>query len=191
MKLNNLSEKEKEFVTTISYLGTVYNKTFSEEDLTVWYDLLGEYPDEVLVKVIKNLAKTEKFLPAISTIIEECDKYRELDRFEVLEYMREKNYFKNGEEYFKAKQWLREKTIPSWFKGDLTKFYNEMLNTPELNYVKTKEMPKALPPQELEIETFECQNCHETRLLVEMGSSEVCLQDNVCIYCQEQGYGRE
>lgn len=202
MKLENLSEAEKEFVNTIGYLGQIYNKTFSEKELTVWYDILGSIPDEILVKSIKELIKTEKFMPVPATILEKCKTYKPLDRFEVLEYMRYKNYFKNADEYFKAQIWLSSGNIPEWFKKEIKKYHDMLLNGDKsfyeaqenpTNYVKVQEKTKKIGtrPLYIEAETFECANCHEVRLLDEIGSTEVCLQDGVCIYCQEQGYGLE
>ena len=34
-----------------------------------------------------------------------------------------------------------------------------------------------------------CHNCYEYRTLDEMGHSELALQDNICEYCMENGYG--
>lgn len=164
MRLDNLNEKEKEFVNTISYLGTIYNKSFTEQDLTVWYDILKEYPDEVLVKAIKEIAKTEKFMPTPATVIEMCNKFKELDRFEVLEYMRYKNYFKNAEEYLKAHTWLQTGVIPEWFKTEIKKYHDMLLNDDKeyieaqqepTVYIKAHEKPKVITTQPLRIEMEE------------------------------------
>ena len=39
-------------------------------------------------------------------------------------------------------------------------------------------------------ETFICGNCGEEYTMDEHGESELALQDNICIYCMEDGYGR-
>ena len=44
---------KKDFINTITYLGLAYNKTFTEQEIVVWYDMLGEYPEEVLNKSVK------------------------------------------------------------------------------------------------------------------------------------------
>ena len=136
MKLNNMSEREKEFVSTMAYLGLAYNRSFNEQELDVWYDILKEYPDEVLVRVVKDIIKTEKFLPSISKVVEECKKYKKLDRYEVLEQMRANNYFKTAEEYLKAKQWLEEGVMPEWFKQALKENYNILIDDSEGHYIK-------------------------------------------------------
>lgn len=53
-----------------------------------------------------------------------------------------------------------------------------------------KKLDKILEKYENEEETFECQNCHEILPEDEKGSSELALQDEICIYCMENGYGR-
>ena len=39
-------------------------------------------------------------------------------------------------------------------------------------------------------EITQCQCCGEYRTLDEMGTSELALQDHICEYCMEDGYGR-
>lgn len=53
-----------------------------------------------------------------------------------------------------------------------------------------KKLDTILKKYEIEEETFECQNCHEVLPIDEKGSSELALQDGICIYCMENGYGR-
>lgn len=127
---------KKDFINTITYLGLAYNKNFTEQEMVVWYDMLGEYPEEVLNKSVKDLVGREKFMPKISDVIEECNKYKKLDRYEVLESLRAKNYFKDGSEYLKAKQWLEEGTMPEWFKEVLKEQYNILLDDNSTKYIK-------------------------------------------------------
>jgi hypothetical protein len=138
MELTKLEDKKREFINTIGYLGTIYNKTFTEKELEVWYDMLKDYPDEVLVKVIKEIGKTEQFMPTIATIISKCKEYKPLDRFEVLEIMRANNYFKTADEYMKAKHWLETGVIPQWFKDEITKTYNTILED-NGHYISTEQ----------------------------------------------------
>lgn len=132
--------ERENFTNTMSYLGAIYGKDFKDSEIAVWYDILKEYPEEVLNRAIKQLAKTEKFLPAIATIVQECDKYKALTRFEVLEYMRYKNYFKTADEYLKAKEWLERKAMPEWFKEDIKKYYEMILS--DTDYIQAFEEPK-------------------------------------------------
>ena len=127
---------KKDFINTITYLGLAYNKNFTDQEMLVWYDMLGEYPEEVLNKSIKDLVSREKYMPKISDVIEECKKYKKLDRYEVLERLRAKNYFKDGSEYLKAKQWLEEGIMPEWFKEVLKEQYNILLDDNSTKYIK-------------------------------------------------------
>ena len=134
--MNNLTKEEQEFLNTLGFLGMAYNKTFTSEETKVWYEMLKEYPDEVLVKVIKDLIKNEQFMPSIARIIEECKKYKKLDRYEVLEQMRVKGFFKTADEYMKAQKWLEEGLMPEWFKEALKLNYNILLDDNSNHYIK-------------------------------------------------------
>jgi len=63
--------------------------------------------------------------------------------------------------------------------------YNEVIDgiIEEINKLEEKE--------ETEFEDcFVCQNCREMYPLEEMGTSELAMQDQICVYCMEDGYGR-
>ena len=55
---------------------------------------------------------------------------------------------------------------------------------------KLDEMNSRWIDEEQDDDTFECQNCHERYSEDEKGSSELALQDGICTYCMEDGYGR-
>lgn len=142
--MNNLTKEEQDFLNTMGFLGMAYNKTFTNEEIKVWYEMLKEYPDEVLVKVIKDLIKIEQFMPSIAKIIEECKKYKKLDRYEVLEQMRVKGFFKTADEYMKAQQWLEEGIMPEWFKQALKDYYNILLDDGDNHYIKQENNNKQV-----------------------------------------------
>lgn len=142
--MNNLTKEEQDFLNTMGFLGMAYNKTFTNEEIKVWYEMLKEYPDEVLVKVIKDLIKIEQFMPSIAKIIEECKKYKKLDRYEVLEQMRVKGFFETADEYMKAQQWLEEGIMPEWFKQALKDYYNILLDDGDNHYIKQENNNKQV-----------------------------------------------
>lgn len=120
----------EQFKDSMSYLGIAYGKEFTQQELTVYYDFLKEFSDETLVKAIKNIIKTSKFMPKINELVEECENSKEQARFEILEYMKAMGYFKESgyaiSEYEKAIKWLETGVIPHWFKDDMTKYYKMM-----------------------------------------------------------------
>ena len=57
-----------DFLNIMKILGTAYNKDFTEEQVEVWYSMLNEYTVEQLTNAIKELIKTEEYLPTIAHI---------------------------------------------------------------------------------------------------------------------------
>lgn len=59
---------KEEFLEGITLLGVAYNKEFTQEQVEVWYSMLGGYTKEQLRNAIKELIKTETYLPTIAHI---------------------------------------------------------------------------------------------------------------------------
>lgn len=116
----------EQFKDSMAYLGVAYGKEFTQQELTIHYDFLKEYSDATLVNAIKNIIKKSKFLPKINELVEECENCKEQVKYDVLEFMRSKGYFKTLSEYEKATKWLEIGNIPSWFKDDLNEHYKMM-----------------------------------------------------------------
>lgn len=116
----------EQFKDSMAYLGIAYGKEFTQQELTIYYDFLKEYSDATLVTAIKSIIKKSKFLPKITELLEECDKCKEHIKIDVLEFMRNKGYFKTLSEYEKATRWLETGIIPDWFKADLNEHYKMM-----------------------------------------------------------------
>lgn len=114
---------EMELITGLKYLGIAYGKEFDKDECKVYYDFLQKYQYDVFRKAVKNLIEKTKFLPKLSEIIDECEKCKGTQRFEVLEIMHAKGYFKDPSEYEKATKWLTEGIIPTWFLDDMRKYY--------------------------------------------------------------------
>lgn len=59
---------KKEFLEGITLLGVAYDKEFTKEQIEVWYSMLGGYSKKQFRNAIKELIKTEKYLPTIADI---------------------------------------------------------------------------------------------------------------------------
>lgn len=59
---------KEDFIKCIKMLSIAYNKDFTEEQVEVWYSMLGEYTIEEFSKAIQDLIKTEEYLPSIAHI---------------------------------------------------------------------------------------------------------------------------
>lgn len=117
---------EKEFSVNMTYLGLAYGKEYTPQELSVYYDFLKEFSDDVLTNAIKNIIKSSNFPPKISELVEECKKLKSKTKYDVLDFMNKKGYFAAPTEYEKAIRYLEINVIPDWFKADMKEYYKMM-----------------------------------------------------------------
>lgn len=117
---------EQELVKGLTYLGTAYGKEYSKMECEQHYDFLRDYSYETFVAAIKSIIKKSKFLPKITELLEECDNFKEKTKFEILEFMNSKGYFKTSNEYDKAIHFMERGIIPEWLKQDINEYYKMM-----------------------------------------------------------------
>lgn len=117
---------KEELTKGLSYLGMAYGKEYSSIECEQHYDFLREYNYQTFVEAVKSIIRKSKFLPKITELLEECEKYKEHTKFEVLEFMKSKGYFKATSEYEKAIKYLETNVIPEWFRNDLNEHYRMM-----------------------------------------------------------------
>ena len=129
-------EKSKKISKFIAKLKPFYPKYFNDlkkEDFVIltntYNEMLGSYSEEALNEVAKDIIKTKKYMPSISEIIELCDSTKTRVRNEIVEKMIKDDYFKDPREIDKIYMWLEEGIIPEWFKKDMMKYYNQMIDT--------------------------------------------------------------
>ena len=60
--------KKEEFIKGMALLGVAYNKEFKEDEISVWYQMLGNYTEEEFSRAVQELIKTEDYLPSIAKI---------------------------------------------------------------------------------------------------------------------------
>lgn len=118
----------EEFIKNMTYLGLAYDKQYTQEEIKLYYDFLKDFNDDVIVKAIKEIIKTSKFIPKITELVECCQKIKESIRFDVLEYMNKVGYFKDTREYQKASLFLEKNVIPYWLQKDIDIYYKLMVN---------------------------------------------------------------
>lgn len=75
----------KEFIKNMTYLGLAYDKQYTQEEIKLYYDFLKDFSDDVIVKAIKEIIKTSKFIPKITELVEKCQSIKENISFDVLE----------------------------------------------------------------------------------------------------------
>lgn len=65
---------KEDFLEGITLLGVAYDKEFTQEQVELWYLMLGNYTKEQLRNAIKELIKTETYLPTIAHITKQIAK---------------------------------------------------------------------------------------------------------------------
>lgn len=80
------------------------------------------YPYEIANKSIKNIIRRNKYMPSVAEIVEECEEVQKQNKYEVIEIMKQNNYFANSNEIEKAKKFIDENIIPDWLKKDMELF---------------------------------------------------------------------
>lgn len=59
---------KQDFLEGMTILGVAYDKEFTEEQVSVWYQMLGNYTKQEFKSAIQELIKTEEYLPSIAKI---------------------------------------------------------------------------------------------------------------------------
>lgn len=132
-------EKSKSISVFIAKLKMAYPNYFKElsneqmlDLIALYQDMLGNYNEQTLDKVAKEIIKTKKYMPSISEIIELCDECKVHVQNEIVEYMIKDGYFKSPREIDKIYMWMEEGIIPEWFRNDMKKYYSKMIGTKNL-----------------------------------------------------------
>ena len=125
--------KQEELVKGWKVLGIAYGKDFTQEECVTYYEFLQEYTYETFKAAVKNLIKKTKFLPKISELVEECENCKSQLKFEVIEFMKAKGYFKTPSEYDKTIAWYAKGITPDWLMEDMKQYY-KMMQQEKLSY---------------------------------------------------------
>lgn len=59
---------KQEFLEGMTFLGIAYNKGFTQQEIEVWYQMLGQYTKEEFSNATQELIKTHRSLPSIAEI---------------------------------------------------------------------------------------------------------------------------
>ena len=124
------------FIAKLKMAYPNYFKDLSNQQMldliALYQDMLGNYNEQTLDKVAKDIIKTKKYMPSMSEIIELCDNCKIHVQNEIVEYMIKDGYFHSPREIEKVYLWLEEGLIPAWFKEDMKKYYSKMIGTKNL-----------------------------------------------------------
>ena len=109
-----------------------FNKLTDEELIALaqmYKDELSSYNEKTLNIAIKNLIRSNKYMPSLNEIISECESNKTHNANTILERMKKDGYFKNANELDKAYMWLAEGIIPTWLKEDMKTYQQALLTS--------------------------------------------------------------
>lgn len=115
---------KEECVKGLKYLSLAYgNNGYSREECEIYYEFLQAYEYDIFRHAVKNIIKSSKFIPKITELVEECEKEKKASKFEIVEFMKQRGYFKAPTEYEKANLFLERGIIPEWLQNDINKYF--------------------------------------------------------------------
>lgn len=137
--------QKEEFLTAVTFLGLVYSKELTQEQVAAWYTFFREDDYDELRNAIKRLSVKSKFFPSVAELKEEMAVRAapELDADEawssVIRAIGRYGYY-NPEEAMSSMSDLTQNTIRSmggfqricasedneWLRKDFCRIYNDM-----------------------------------------------------------------
>lgn len=90
--------------------------------ISMYQEELSEYDELTLMTVVKSIIRTNKYMPSLKELIDECEKVKIRNRNLIINRMQQDGYFKSLDEVAKAYNFLSTGIIPDWFLKDLKKY---------------------------------------------------------------------
>lgn len=124
------------FLTKLKLAYPRYFKELENEDFiglsNMLEELLSNYSEIILNEVAKEIIKTKRYMPSVAEILDICENTKVYVRNEIVEEMIKDGYFKSPLEIDKIYMWMGEGIIPEWFRKDMMKYYNKMIESKNL-----------------------------------------------------------
>lgn len=103
---------KEQLLKGLKYLGVAYNKEFTQEQASVWFDMFKDDDYKTFSQAVKRLISTNQFMPSIAEIKKEIAKLenplltlRAEDEWEeVLKAIRKYGYYKQEEAFNSLKE---------------------------------------------------------------------------------------
>ena len=87
-----------DFLEGIKILSYCYLKVISNDDISIWYEMLHDIESEVFKKAIIELCKERTYMPTIHDILDKTKVVKNDYYLSILEQMKKDGYFKLGVE---------------------------------------------------------------------------------------------
>lgn len=121
-----------DFVEGIKILSSCYQKVISNDDISIWYEMLQDIESEAFKKAIIELCKERA--PTIHDILDKTKTVKNNYYLAILEQMKKDGYFKLGvvplspeqedRNYGKSIRWIESGIIPGFLLEDMQKYIN-------------------------------------------------------------------
>lgn len=138
---------ELEFLQVMSFLGTVYSKEYTKEEIEVWYTFFKDYILNSMKSAIKKIVAISKYPPSISELLDAIKDNNKNNIYEVIGRMKDDGYFKKGSygelsdeqalrNYEKILAWVDKGIIPEWFQEDMKDYMTDnKITTTDIKYL--------------------------------------------------------
>lgn len=127
-----------DFLEGIKILSYCYLKVISNDDISIWYEMLHDIESEVFKKAIIELCKERTYMPTIHDILDKTKVVKNDYYLSILEQMKKDGYFKLGVEplspeqedrnYSKSVRWIEREIIPGFLLEEMQKYINKSSN---------------------------------------------------------------
>ena len=127
-----------DFVEGIKILSSCYQKAISNDDISIWYEMLQDIESEAFKKAIIELCKERAYMPTIHDILDKTKTVKNNYYLSILEQMKKDGYFRLGVEplspeqedrnYGKSIRQIERGFIPGFLLEDMQKYINKSSN---------------------------------------------------------------
>ena len=121
--------KKLDFLSSMKKLSSFYLKEFTNEQLSLWYEMFEEIPADIFNQAVKEISKENKYMPNASELYDKCSSLNKNNLMNIVNYMYQDGYFHRGVERLSDEQalrnldktviWLEKGIIPSFLKEDM------------------------------------------------------------------------
>lgn len=123
-----------DFVEGIKILSSCYQKVISNDDISIWYEMLQDIEQEVFKKAIIEVCKERAYMPTIHDILDKTKTVKNNYYLSIIEQMKKDGYFRLGvvplspeqedRNYGKSIRWIERGIIPGFLFEDMQKYTN-------------------------------------------------------------------
>ena len=114
-----------DFVEGIKILSSCYQKVISNDDISIWYEMLQDIEPEVFKKAIIDLCKEGSYMPTIHDILDKTKITKNNYYLSILVPLSPEQEERN---YDKSIRWIERGIIPGFLLEDMQKHINKSTN---------------------------------------------------------------